>query len=160
MFYVDDVKAIHKDTKVVENVEQWIYFMYVDTKIGRVKPRRGKVHEYFFHEFMLHYIRISKNWYAKVSETMLDEFLIKIEKSHSVASLETENLFNVDRSNTLHKNKTELLYTTVARGLFLCKIYRPDINHTIAVLCTRVKHSNQGDRKNLSRLMKHVVGTQ
>ena len=47
MFYVDDVKAIHKDTKVVENVEQWIYFMYGDTNIGRVKPRRGKVHEYF-----------------------------------------------------------------------------------------------------------------
>ena len=91
---------------------------------------------------------------------MLDEFLIKIEKFHSVASLETENLFNVDRSNTLHKNKTELLYKTVARGLFLCKIYRPDINHTIAVLCTRLKHPNQGDWKNLPRFMKHIVGTQ
>ena len=46
VFCVDDVKSIHKDTKVVEKFEQWIGFMYEDPNIGKVKSVRGKFHEY------------------------------------------------------------------------------------------------------------------
>ena len=47
MFHVDYLKANHNDTKVVDNFEQWVDFMYVDPNIGNVKSVRGKVHEYF-----------------------------------------------------------------------------------------------------------------
>ena len=46
MFHGYDLKESHRDTKVVDNIEQWIEFMYGDPNIGMVKPVRGKVHEY------------------------------------------------------------------------------------------------------------------
>ena len=46
VFHVDYVKEIHNATKVVDNFKKWIKFMYADPNIGKVKPVRGKVHEY------------------------------------------------------------------------------------------------------------------
>ena len=37
VFHVDDLKTIHKDTKVLDNFEHCIDFMYGDPNIGRVK---------------------------------------------------------------------------------------------------------------------------
>ena len=36
VIHVDDVKESHKSTKVVENFEQWIEFMYGYPHIGKV----------------------------------------------------------------------------------------------------------------------------
>ena len=33
---------------MVENFEQWVEFMYVDSNIGKVKSLIGKVHEYLY----------------------------------------------------------------------------------------------------------------
>ena len=71
-------------------------------------------------------------------KNIIDEFLINIEKSQAVTIPATKNLFKVVRSEPLNNNKAELYLTTVARGLFLCKILSLDIQTTIAVLCTRV----------------------
>ena len=48
----------------------------------------------------------------------------------------------------------------VAKGLFLCKRARPDIQGTIAYLCTRVQSPNEGDWMKLLRLMKCLNRTQ
>jgi hypothetical protein len=47
----------------------------------------------------------------------------------------------------------------VAKALFLCKRARPDIQPTIAVLCTGVKGPNEADWEKLVRLMKYLNGT-
>ena len=47
----------------------------------------------------------------------------------------------------------------MAKGLFLCKRARPDIQPTIAVLCTRVKKPNKSDWNKLVRLLKYCNGT-
>jgi hypothetical protein len=47
----------------------------------------------------------------------------------------------------------------VAKALFLCKRARPDIQPTIAVLCTRVKGPNKAGWEKLVRLMKYLNGT-
>ena len=96
----------------------------------------------------------------KYVENMIDKFPINIEKYHVVASPATKNIFKVDRSKTLNNNKAELFHTTVARGLFLCKKSKPEIQPTIVVLCTIVKHPNQGDWNKLLILMKYKVATQ
>jgi hypothetical protein len=44
----------------------------------------------------------------------------------------------------------------VAKGLFLCKKARPDIQQAILVLCTRVKDPNQADWEKLMRVMKYL----
>ena len=46
MFRVYDVQSSHKDTKVVDNFEKYIDFMYGDPNILNVKSVRGKVNEY------------------------------------------------------------------------------------------------------------------
>jgi hypothetical protein len=47
----------------------------------------------------------------------------------------------------------------IAKGLFLCKRGRPNIQPTIDVLCTRVKDPNEADWGKLVRLMKYLNGT-
>jgi hypothetical protein len=47
----------------------------------------------------------------------------------------------------------------VAKGLFLCKRARPDIQQAVLVLCTRVKNPNQADWEKLMRVMKYLNGT-
>jgi hypothetical protein len=47
----------------------------------------------------------------------------------------------------------------VAKGLFLCKRARPDIQQAISVLCTRVRDPNQADWEKLMRVMKYLNST-
>ena len=46
-----------------------------------------------------------------------------------------------------------------AKGLFVCKQARPDIQPVIAVLCTRVKAPNKSDWDKLIQLLKFLNGT-
>ena len=64
---------------------------------------------------------------------MIDDFSVNIDKAHLVTSLETDNIFKVEGSKLLNKNKANLIHTTVIIGLFLWKRARPDIQPTIAV---------------------------
>ena len=52
-----------------------------------------------------------------------------------------------------------MYHTMVAKALFRCKRARPDIQPTIAVLCTRVKDPNEADWAKLIRLMNYLNGT-
>jgi hypothetical protein len=47
----------------------------------------------------------------------------------------------------------------MAKGLFLCKRARPDIQQAILVLCTRERDPNQADWEKLMRVMKYLNGT-
>ena len=55
--------------------------------------------------------------------------------------------------------RKEMFHTMVAKGLFLCKRGRPDIQGVIAYLCTRVQAPNEGDWMKLVRMMKYLNGT-
>ena len=96
----------------------------------------------------------------KVYENMIDEFLINAEKVQAVAITATKNIFKLDGNDPTNNIKVELLHTAVDRGFFFCKISRTDIQPTTAVLCTRVKHPNQGYLNKLMRLVKYILGTQ
>ena len=91
---------------------------------------------------------------------MIDEFPVNIEKSQTVTSLSTGNLFQVDRNKPLNNSRANCFHKYVARCLFLCKRSRPDIQPIIAVLCTIVKHTTRGYWNKLLILMKHLVGNQ
>ena len=45
-FHVDDLKASHKNPKVIDDFIQFIDFKYGDKDIGEVKATRGKKHDY------------------------------------------------------------------------------------------------------------------
>ena len=59
----------------------------------------------------------------------------------------------------MDKGKSGAYHTTVAKGLFLCKRSRPDIQPTIAVLSTQVKSPTESDWKKLIRMLEYLKGT-
>ena len=68
-------------------------------------------------------------------------------------------MFEKGPNKLLERSRCEEFHTMTARGLFLTKRARPDIQQTIAVLCTRVQNSNESDWKKLVRLMKYLNGS-
>ena len=78
-------------------------------------------------------------------ENMLEIFPIKFKKTEAAATSSNEKLFKIDTSKPLDKTRAEHFHTTVAKGLFLCKRARTNIQPTIAALFTRTKDPNEGD---------------
>jgi hypothetical protein len=70
-----------------------------------------------------------------------------------------DNLFNLGTGAKLDTKRAEMFHTFMAKGLFLCKRARPDIQQAILVLCTRVRDPNQADWEKLMRVMKYLNGT-
>jgi hypothetical protein len=81
-------------------------------------------------------------------------------KEYQVATMPASDaLFNKGQGRILHQECADMYHTMVAKALFLCKPARPDIQQTIAVLCTRVKEPNEADWNKLVRMMKYLNGT-
>ena len=81
-------------------------------------------------------------------ESMIEDFPVKINKSSKTPA--ADNLLDIGTGKLLNKANSEIYHTTVAKGLFLCKRSRPDIQPTIAVLSTRVKSPTESDWKKLN----------
>ena len=79
---------------------------------------------------------------------MVNDFSINFNKEDIAVTLAAEDLFNVDESNDLNKERKEEFHTFVAKCLFACKHARPDIHTATVALITRVKKPNESDWKN------------
>jgi hypothetical protein len=64
-----------------------------------------------------------------------------------------------DNTEVLEKEDRETFHTIVAKGLFLASRGRPDIQPTIAFLCTRVREPTRNDWIKLRRMMSYLYGT-
>ena len=104
-------------------------------------------------------VRIDMTSYVK---NMLECFPVKFSKMDKARTPANENLFNQGQKQRkkLNKQQAEIFHTTVAKGLFLAKRARPDIQTTIAYLCTRVKEPDEGDWEKLIRLLRYLNGTE
>ena len=89
----------------------------------------------------------------------VDDLPIKLDENYTAATPSNNKLFENENSNILSKEKAYTFQTITAKGLFLFKIERPDIQPTIASLCSRAKNPNEGDAKRLARMMKYLNGT-
>ena len=112
----------------------WLEKMY--GKYKAVEPTRGKKHDYLGMVVDLTEKGRVIIDMVKYVESMIEDFPVKNKVSKSPAA---ENLLDIGTGKLLDKGKSEAYHTTVAKGLFLCKRSRPDIQPTIAVLSTRVK---------------------
>ena len=133
-FHVDDLKSSHKDSRVNDKFIEWIDDTYGDEEIGKVKATRGKVHDYL--GMTLDYsskgeLLVDMTKYVK---DMIDYFPKKLGKEDIAITLAGDNLFKKTKDKVLDKQKKEIFHTMVAKGLYLSKRARPDIQPTIAVL--------------------------
>lgn len=87
-------------------------------------------------------------------------YLQEVEKLKSAKTPAAEHLFAVnEKAPKLPQKLKEEFHTTVAKGLFLTKRARPDLQPTIPFLCTRVKSPDQDDWKKLIRLLRYLKET-
>jgi Reverse transcriptase (RNA-dependent DNA polymerase) len=156
-WHVDDLKSSYEEPKVNDDFLKWLQEKYGDTKVAPVKATRGKVHDYL--AMKLDFTTPGK---LKVDMTdyvnsMVKEFPEEISTSQYPWN---KNLFKVDdKDKKLSKEKQEVFHTFVAKGLFLCKRARPDIQPAIAFLSTRVKAPGEQDWLKLVKMMNFLNGT-
>ena len=162
MFHCDDLKCSHVETKVIDEFIEWCRSMYEDKDVGKIKPSRGLVHDYL--GITLDYTipgkvqLYMKDYVAKMLEDF--PYLEQVEKLRKATTPAAEHLFAVNPyAEKLEKALAEEFHTTVAKGLFLCKRARPDLQPAIPFLCTRVSQPDVDDWKKLLRMLKYMYRT-
>lgn len=150
-WHVDDLKSSHVDPRVNDQFHKWLEHMNSDPKIGQVKAVRGKRHDYL--GMVLDYeepgkVKVDMTTYVKA---IVEDFPEPVQRfSHPW----TGNLFNVDpKSPKLSKDKAEYFHTFTAKGLFVSKQARQDIQPGIAFLTTRVKEPTAQDWSKLRKVI-------
>ncbi len=162
LWHVDDLKASHVEEKVLDEFIEWVRKKYEDPGITKLKPSRGKVHDYL--GIILDYsedgkVKIDMRNYVK---GMLEDFpyMDQVDKLKRVSTPAAEHLFNVnEKAEKLPEKLKQEFHTAVAKGLFVCKRARPDLQPTIPFLCTRVKAPDVDDWKKLLRFFKYLENT-
>jgi hypothetical protein len=157
-WHVDDLKSSHVDSKVNDKFKEWLELKYGDEKIGKVKVVRGKRHDYLAMHLDYSTPGVLKVGMTRYVKDMVEDFPEDLKVSSYPWN---ENLFKVDpESGKLSKVKAEQFHTFVAKGLFVCKRARQDIQTAIAFLSTRVKAPTHEDWFKLKKMMSFLKGTQ
>jgi hypothetical protein len=81
------------------------------------------------------------------------------EMNGEAATPAANHLFDVDDDSPKVEESTQFFHTYIAKALFLCKHARPDLQTTVAFLCTRVKSCNEDDYKKLTRMLQFIRAT-
>ena len=157
MFHIDDLKSSHVDSKVNDEFAKWL-----ETKCGKhgkVKTHHGKAHNCLGMTF-----DCSKKGKVIVDmmshvEDMLNEFLKKPQENETVMMPAADNLFSKGHGKKFNQECRENFHHTVAKGLFVSKRARPNVQPMTAGLCTRVKEPDETDWSKSMRLMKYLNGT-
>jgi hypothetical protein len=157
LFHVDDLLSTHESTKENDWFLKWLNEKYGN--FGKVVATRGKTHDYL--GMTLDFSREGKVKIDMVDyvEKMIDTFPVKLKATETAKTPAADNIYSKKSSKKLSKEKAEIFHTWVAKGLFLSKRGRLDIQPAIAGLTTRVKDPGENDWNDLVRLMKYLNGT-
>ena len=159
-FHVDDLMSSHRDKRANEDLYKWLQDEY--GKHGDVTKHVGKVHDYL--GMILDFttpkkVKIDMRRYVA---DMIETFPVKLSEDDTAETPASDNLFTKatgKKARPLDKKRKEEFHTTVAKSLFLCKRARPDVQPTVAWLCSRVKDSDESEWTKLVRMMKYLNGT-
>jgi hypothetical protein len=156
VFHMDNLKSSHKLKSVNDKFEKWLNSMY--GRHGKAIATSGQTTTLGME---LDYrkqgeLKINMMKYVK---NMLNDLTVKLGKKDMAKTPAGDNLFNLGTAAKLDTKRLEIFHTCLAKGLFLCKRARPDIQQAISVLCTRVRDPNQADWEKLMTVMKYWNGT-
>ena len=159
VWHVDDMKISHEDPQEVTIQIEYLRKRYASDGIGEMKVSRGKVHDYLGMTLDFRTKGEVHINMTKYIEDMLQEFPEEINKSSPTPA--GEHLWKVNQKDPklLSEEKKQSFHTFTAKGLFVCKRARPDIQTAIAFLSTRVQQPDQDDWKKLQRMMQYLRGT-
>jgi len=145
VWHVDDLKISHVDEQVVDETVRML-----NNKYGKHKPltvNRGKIHDYL--GMKLDYSQAGK--VIVDMKSYIDEILNECPEDMKgvVKTPAADHLFKTNERDPQHLNaqESEWFHHIVAKTLFLAKRGRPDIQTSVAFLCTRVKKPDMDDYK-------------
>jgi hypothetical protein len=153
VWYVDDNKISHVDTRVVtELIER------IEDKFGKMTVTRGKEHTFLGMKFVFTddgNVQIMMKEYLMEA---IEESGMKIERT--AATPAKKDLFDVDDSAAaLGKEEAEVFHSVIAKLLYVSLRARMDILLPIIFLCTRVSKSTIEDQAKLKRVLEYIYGT-
>ena len=155
---MDDLIASHMDQQELDN-----FIEALNTKFGREKKlekTKGFVQEYL--GLTIDFLLPGKVVFSMFDylEDIVVEAPLDLKMGPKHKTLVSGKLFTVDKnSSLLCKEKAELIHRLVARLLFASKQAWPDMQVTVAFLCTRVKNPREEDYKKLGWLIRYVGET-
>jgi hypothetical protein len=135
LWHVDDIKVSHEDPEVVTQVLEMFEGVY-GSKDAPLTITRGKVYDYLG-------MTIDYRVKGKVGITMVESIqamldAIPDDMGGVAATPAANHLFDVNEdSEKLDEETAQLFHHFVAKLLVLCKGARPDIQTSVAFLCTR-----------------------
>jgi hypothetical protein len=163
-FHVDDCKLSHRDSKVMDDMIDWLqqeYKSIFEDGSGKMTVSRGKVHTYL--GMTLDYTvrgQVKIMMFDYIDEIITAFEKIKPKASGTKATAAPDNLFKVDEDcEKLKPLKAQTFHNIVAKTLYATKRARPDTCTLIAFLTTRVRELDKDDWMKLTHLMKYVRGT-
>ena len=142
VWYVDDNKVSHQDPKVVTRI-----ITEIEKHFGELKKTRGAEHN-----FLGMNIKLRKD--KKIEIAMKQQIQDAIESlgediEGEVSSPSAKHLMSVnDDENKLQGKRRDTFHSVTEKLLYIEKRARPDIEPTVAFLCTRVDRSDEDDWKN------------
>ena len=158
IWHVDDFKVSHAEESELDDFIQWVKDNYEDPEIGMVKVTCGKVHN-----FLGMVLDFTSDGEVKID---MQEYVDKMIESFPYDDVKTattpaaNHLFQVrDEVKVLEEERAVKFHNMVAKGLFLCKRSRLDIQTAIAFLSTRVSQPDLDDWKKLCRLIGYLKAT-
>ena len=152
-WYVDDNKVSHEDPKVVTDIIEEIKKHFGDLKVNR-----GNIHDFLG-------MKIKINGNKTISLDMKDQINEALEMfgekfEGPISSPATKLLQYVkEDSKQLDTDMSEKFHSVVAKLLYITKRARPDIEPTVAYLCTRVSRSDENDLNKLRRVLQFLKHT-
>ena len=152
-WYLDNIKVSHADPEVVTDIINIIQEEY-----GDVKPVRGSSHTYLGMNIkILDDKRVMVDMRYQIRETIL---AFGEDVCTNVSSPASRHLMQVNETGQLlSPTKAEAYHSLVAKLLYLEKRARPDIEPTVAFLCTRVSSPDEDNWKKLCRVMCYLNQT-
>ena len=156
-FHVDDIMSSHKDAKVNDE-----FYLQMNDKYGELKEvsvQRGNTHDFLGMTFEFGNEQVCIRMVEHVSE-MINQVPGGIKKEAISKTPAGQDLFSRnENSPKLCGEAKEGFHSNVAKGIFIVKRGRPDIQTAIAVLSTRVCDPSEEDLEKLRRVCRYLNGT-
>ena len=156
-FHVDDILSSHVDAKFNDEFHTWLDSTFGELK--KVTVSRGKKNTFlginldFSEQEKLHISQLNH------VEDRISACPVKIQKDETAPTPAENHLVSRGESTLLNKEGREAFHTCVAKGIYIGKRSRPDIQPTISVLSGRVRDPTKQNLEKLVRLCKYLQFT-
>ena len=152
-WYVDDNKISHVDSKVIDDI-----LTKIEKDFGKCTITRGNEHTFLGMKLKIKDKKLEIDMKDQLKEA-IEAFGEDLGEGKVVSPAGKSLMMVDDNDIDLDKRKHEIFHSVVAKLLFIMKRARPDLDTSVAFLCTRVTKSKEGDWKKLRRLLKYIEQT-